>query len=239
MSDVGSTRGSADQSPPGIFGPAVRVPPDVSAAEWIAPTLGPFGSVGGLVPQGYEQYLLLDFRGEQPRGFAGVSELFEELAAVLASYTATPDNAWFAIWDGYGFTSFTTVYSVRATHEDERRALESELERRRDEEAQQIRAIRAALSSLPTFDLPDRRYYLVRGAVTAASQIEQPSGRFQLPPDLWWPDDRQWFVGGDTDLDWCYVAGSARLVSVVADAFAGLTRPVDWSASNAAAGART
>jgi hypothetical protein len=221
------------------FGPAVSVPPDASAARWLPPALGSFGTVGGLVPQGYERYLLLDFRSDEPRGSAGVSQLFERLAHVLVRHTSTPDQCWFAIWEGYGFTSFSTVYSVRVTDEDERQALEAELQRLREDDARQIRTIEAALRRHPSFDLPGRRYYLVGGAVTAASKIEHPNGRRPQPPDLWWPEDRQWFVGGDTDLDWCYVAGSTRLVSEVGAAFAGLTRGVAWTTTNHAAGEQT
>ena len=61
------------------FGPAIRVPSDASAALWIAPTLGSFGTVGGLVPQGYERYLLFDYRGGEPHGWDGVCRLFEQL----------------------------------------------------------------------------------------------------------------------------------------------------------------
>jgi hypothetical protein len=74
---------------------------------------------------------------------------------------------------------------------------------------------------------------------TAASKIERPDGGFPQPPDLWWPEDRQWFVGGDTDLDWCYIAGSGHLISAVGAEFQGRTRPLDWTASNAAAGGQS
>jgi hypothetical protein len=104
------------------------------------------------------------------------------------------------------------------------------------DDAQGNQSIRTALSGLPSFDLPNRRYYLVCGAVTAASEIERPDGKFPQPPDLWWPEDRRWFVGGDTDLDWCYIAGSGRLVCAVAAEFQGQTRAVDWKASNAVVG---
>jgi hypothetical protein len=186
------------------FGPAIRVPSDASAALWIAPTLGIFETVGGLVPQGYERYLLLDYRGWEPRRFDGVCRLFEQLVPVLASHTSTPNHCWFAIWEGHGFD--------------------------RD------KSIRTALSRLPSFDLPYRRYYLVCGAVAAASEIDRPGGTSRQPPDLWWPEDRRWFVGGDTDLNWCYIAGSVGLVSAVAAEFQGQTRAVDWKASHAADG---
>lgn len=218
------------------FGPAIRVPSDASAALWIAPTLGSFGTVGGLVPEGYERYLLLDYRGGEPRGTDGVNRLFKQLVPVLARHTSTPEHCWFAIWEGYGFDTSMTLLAAMPRDDEERRNVERERQRLRQDDAQRNQRIRTALSRLPSFDLPNRRYYLVCGAVTAASEIERPDGKFPQPPDLWWPEDRRWFVGGDTDLDWCYIAGSVRLVSAVAAEFQGRTRAVDWKASNAAAG---
>jgi hypothetical protein len=197
---------------------------------------GRFGTVGGLVPQGYKRYLLLDYRGEEPRGWDGVCRLFEQLVPVLAGHTSTPDHSWFAIWEGYGFDTSMTLLAAMPGDDEERRELERQRQRLREHDAQRNTLIRTALSRLPSFDLPNRRYYLVQGAVTAASKIERPDGKFPQPPDLWWPEDRRWFVGGDTDLDWCYIAGSGRLVSAVGAAFEGQTRAVDWNASNAAAG---
>jgi hypothetical protein len=217
------------------FGPAIRVPSDASAALWIAPTLGSFGTVGGLVPGGYERYLLFDYRGGEPRGWDGVCRLFEQLVPVLARHTSTPDHCWFAIWEGYGFDTSMTLLGAMPRDEEERRDVERERQRLREDDAQRNKSIRTALSRLPSFDLPNRRYYLVSGAITTASEIERPDGKFPQPPDLWWPEDRWWFVGGDTDLDWCYIAGSVRLVSEVAAEFQGQTRVVDWKASNAAA----
>lgn len=218
------------------FGPVVHVPPDASAALWISPTLGGFGTVGGLVPRGYEQYLLLDYRGDEPLGWDGVCGLFEQLARILATHTSTPDHCWFAIWEGYGFDTSMTFVAAQPSDDEERRDVERERQRLRQDDVRRNSAIRFALSRLPSYDLPNRRYYLVRGAVSAASQIESPNG-FSLSPDLWWPEDHWWFVGGDTDLEWCYIAGSGELISAIRAEFEGRTRPVDWDASNAAAGA--
>jgi hypothetical protein len=129
-----------------------------------------------------------------------------------------------------------TLLVAMPRDDEERRDVERERQRLREDDAQRNKSIRTALSRLPSFDLPNRRYYLVGGAVTAASEIERPDGKFPQPPDLWWPEDRRWFVGGDIDLDWCYIAGSVRLVSAVAAEFQGQTRAVDWKASNAAVG---
>jgi hypothetical protein len=218
------------------FGPAIRAPSDASAALWIAHTLGSFGTVGGLVPHGYERYLLLDYRGGESQGSDAVCGLFERLVPVLARHTTTRHQCWFAIWEGYGFDTPMTLVAAKASDDEERRELEHELQRLRDDDSGRNKSIPIALSRLPSFDLPNRRYYLVRGAVTAASKSERPDGKVPQPPDLWWPEDRRWFVGGDTYLDWCYVAGSEQLVSAVGAEFQERTRPVDWKASNAAAG---
>jgi hypothetical protein len=202
----------------------------------MAPTLGSFGTVGGVVPQGYERYLLLDHRNEEALGWEGVCRLFEQLGRVLVAHTSTPDRCWFGIWEGHAFDTTATFIAATPTDDAERRELERERQRLRREDARRNRSVRTALSRLPSFDLPNRRYFLLKGAVTAASQIERPDGRFPQPPDLWWPEDRQWFVGGDTDLDWCYIAGSRQLVSAVGTTFRGQTRAVDWNAANAVAG---
>ena len=218
------------------FGPAVHAPSDASAALWIAPSLGRFGTVGGLVPHGYERYLLLDYRAEEHPGFDGVSRLFGQLAGLLAEHTSTADDCWFAIWEGYGFTTWATMLAGAPGDDRERQELDRERRRLREDDARRKESIRAALSVLPAFDLPARRYYLVHGGVTAASKIERPDGSSSQPPDLWWPEDRRWFVAGDTDLDWCYIAGSEQLVSTVSAEFGRRTRPVDWEAANAAVG---
>lgn len=218
------------------FGRAVSVPSDASPASWIAPSLGRFGTVGGLVPHGFERYLVLDYRVEEEPGNDGVRLLFEGLTPLLARHTSTADECWFAIWDGYGFDTSMTMLAATPTNDEERREIERARERLREDDVQRNESIRATLSTVPTFDLPNRRYYLVSGTVSAASQIERPDGPFAQPPDLWWPEDRRWFVGGDTDLDWCYVAGSERLVSAVGAQFSGRTLRVDWTALNAAIG---
>ena len=179
------------------FGPAIRVPSDASAALWIAPTLGSFGTVGGLVPRAYERYLLFDYRSGQSSEWVDVPRLFEQLVPVLARYTSAPDPCWFAIWEGYGFDTSTTFLVAMPSDDEEHRDLERERQHLREDDVQRNKSVRTALSRVPSFDLPDRRYYLVCGAVTAASEIESPDGRFPQRSDLRWLEDRQWFVGGE------------------------------------------
>ena len=220
-----------------MFGPAVRVPTDASAASWIPPALGPFGTVGGLAPQGFEHYVLLDYRGTEAPGWKGATELLAELSRLLGSHTSSPDHCWFSIWEGYGFGTSMTLIAVARPEDVRPGELERERQRLREDDLRRNAEVQSSLRALPVFDLPNRRYYLVEGPVTAASRIEQPHSSLPQPPDLWWPQDRQWFVAGDTDLDWCYIASSHTVIDALRVAFPGRTHLVDWNATNAAAGA--
>jgi hypothetical protein len=84
----------------------------------------------------------------------------------------------------------------------------------------------AALHQVPRFDLPHRTYYLITGQVIDVEHIWEPIARHWFRPDLWWPEDRQWFVATDVDF-WCnYVGGSRTMTEAVTSRLPGLCRPI-------------
>jgi hypothetical protein len=215
----------------GIFGTDVEVAPDAAAASWLGPRLGPFGTVGGLVPDGFEHCVLV--RPEPRDTSAGDPdvELAGALAALARPYTGTPESVWYAFWEGYGWETATTMYLPRNGPLGRLKRWWFQrrhrgLDRRRNE------TVRRELAEVPTFDLPHRRYYLLRGPLTAASRIAGPAGFGHRAADLWWPEDRSWFVATDTDLEWVYVGGTAALVNDVLAAFPGRSEPVRRSATS-------
>jgi hypothetical protein len=214
---------------------------DVAPAAWIADGLAPFGQgVGSLIPDGYEAYArvlhpamapgfthrsvrwaeVAAWSGRilhgaaqfgalsRPRAGGGAGPapwdgnpphqggLFEvdaqTLAEVLRAHTSTPDTCWFCLWNGYGFLS----PPASATFLGDPR--------------------------LPLVRLPHRDYHLLAGPVEAAARFQwglAPPPRLQDGPNLWWPEDRAWFVASEIDLDSTYVGGSAELVArLLADA---------------------
>ncbi len=64
----------------------------------------------------------------------------------------------------------------------------------------------------PAFDLPHRRYHLLRGALGAIleSAEREPS---RQSANIWWPDDRSWCVATEIDLMTTYLATSARCLA--------------------------
>jgi hypothetical protein len=78
-------------------------------------------------------------------------------------------------------------------------------------------ATRAALREVPRFDLPNRAYYLLAGPVAAATRLQDPGSLLDWRnPDLFWPDDRRWFVATDVDFWSLYVGGDHDFVTDLA-----------------------
>ena len=88
------------------------------------------------------------------------------------------------------------------------------------------------LQQIPRFELPQRGYYLVCGPLQAAPSISEPGDRRLQVPDLWWPDDRRWFVATDTDLDWTYVGGSALFIAELIEALPGRSEVIERGDDN-------
>ncbi|MER6348831.1 hypothetical protein ACWC10_26055 [Streptomyces sp. NPDC001595] len=66
--------------------------------------------------------------------------------------------------------------------------------------------------ALPSFETPGRDEILLTGTLAdAVSPVSMDE--FAELPDLWWPEDRAWCVGGDVDLVSTYVGGPQSLIA--------------------------
>lgn len=205
-----------------IFGEGFVAPAAADAADWLDGACdGRFGTVGGLVPNNFDAYIrVVAPDPEVPDWWADYRSLFETIAGVARGHTSTPDEGWFAVWEGHGWESATSrcalvgpagpVARLRA------RAVRARLRRN---DRRRRATIRDGLSVVPAFDRPHRTYYLVAGTVESAGSLREPGSpeRWQRP-DLWWPADRRWFVATDVDFWSLYVGGSVELIADIAAA---------------------
>lgn len=75
-------------------------------------------------------------------------------------------------------------------------------------------ATRVALNGLARFHLPNRTYYLLEGSVSAVAQLRYPDSPTEWRnPDLFWPDDRRWFLATDVDFWSLYIGGDEELIA--------------------------
>jgi hypothetical protein len=195
-----------------IFGDHVRSADTVAPAGWIAGACrGVWGTVGALVPNQYPLVLRVHAPDPSPGDWwSAYRDLYEIIASIGERHTSSAHRAWFAVWEGHGFDTATTHIAWQEPPLDDatRRARVEERSRLRAEDEHRDAAVRAALGQVPRFDLPNRTYYLLQGPVTAATQLRHPEplGEWRNP-DLFWPDDRRWFVATDVDFWSLYIGG--------------------------------
>ncbi len=133
----------------------------------------------------------------------------DALVALLAPATTTPDDVWFCLWYGYGDLHEGGSTFVFASTEPNAPLRGGRL--------------RPAIDSatLPTLRLPHREYYVFRGGIDKVHLVGShiswsgPGQPYGNGPNLWWPDDRAWFVATEIDLVSTYVGGSAELVRAI------------------------
>ena len=233
----------------------LRSESDVTVAQWIAPRLRESGSVAGTAPDGFEVYVrvchpadragrpytwaqvasetgrtvhpvmqwhalvgasdslnMSDSKwpgGDPRRGSLDLSVL-APLCAVLAEHTATPQACLLGLWYGYGWIdggSLTVGYPVAGGRV-----------------GGVIGDPPAFSRDRPTLALPAREYFLFRGPIDAALEM---STRWDQSPNLFWPEDRAWFMASEIDFDSTVIAGSSELAQALLAAPELETWPVD------------
>jgi hypothetical protein len=120
------------------------------------------------------------------------------LVDVLARHGVS--GCWFGLWSGYGWEN--AVYLLAADAPAELRT----------NPPKPPDPIPGRVREGAQLRLPHRDYFVFTGPVEAA--LTFVPGQRQTP-NLWWPDDRSWFVGSEIDLPWTYVGGTRELIDEV------------------------
>ena len=128
----------------------------------------------------------------------------EVLAALGRDWTATPEDCWFCVWDGFGWDGPSTV----AVLTERGQPPEIVEERRRDPVPGPVRAG-------PRVHLPHRDYFLYQGPAAAVVAVARLDGTWGQCPNLWWPADRAWCAASEIDLPWTYVGGPRGLIDAI------------------------
>lgn len=118
------------------------------------------------------------------------------LVGVLGRFTATLQDCWFAVWDGFGqIHGGSALGQLTSTGGGGGAA--------------GIAPPEALLG--PRLRLPQREYLVLRGPLADVTDLHDALD--DQSPNLWWPMDRSWCVATEIDFAWTYVAGSQRLIA--------------------------
>jgi hypothetical protein len=158
------------------------------------------------VPSGYERYVRVRNRREltgEPRPTGVIAaEALAAVAPLLEKSTTTPHAVWACLWEGYGYLH-GAVAGLSADGVP----------------GGAFSAPALPVEGLPRLHLPHRAYYVFRGAVPAVvgvSLLAQPREiGWRDGPNLWWPEDRAWFVASEIDLPSSYIGCAAPLADAL------------------------
>lgn len=120
------------------------------------------------------------------------------LASFLGEFTATAENCFFAVWDGYGQFNRGARGILTAG-------------------GGQPQLPPPEVESAPRLVGMQRKYVLYRGPLSAIGSFFQ--GFWDHSPNMWWPEDCAWCVSTDIDLDSTYIgAGEGCIEALTEDA---------------------
>ena len=200
--------------------PNLTLEQDLSPAEWLAPRLDRRSfQVGMTAPRGYEAYARMFFPFVQTGVRAGV-------------YRET-----FTRWSDRAARNGKTVHALMEAETISQQPPADDQDDYGQLTSEQLEALvpilgRSTSSTEGWFllwegygDLHEqvfnhrvprvrhtmRNFYLLRGPLDSY-------GVFSNSPSYWWPDDRAWCLGTDTDFSWSYLAASRTCVDDVLNA---------------------
>jgi hypothetical protein len=203
----------------------VRFETDLTAAGWIKSRLHPFAQdVGSVIPPGFDDYARVFHPADRD---AGHPVTWRDIA-IANGRTVHPEMQFGNIAGTWSRRSprpdlWSVDPRVGSAPIEIVRALASVLRPRTATPGRCWFAVWEgfgdvmAPSDIPRLELPGRRYYLTRGRVDDATRSfsgRDSPGPYR-PPNLWWPDDRSWFVSTEVDFCWTYVGGTTPSIDAV------------------------
>jgi hypothetical protein len=193
---------------------------DVSPAAWIGPRLHPFAQdIGSVMPEGFAAYARLFHPVEVDRdrrerwsdvaarnGRIVHSEMQFHMVAAPRGQTPSVD---------YNRSNQPRIGTL---HLEQRRILVEHLRSATTTPDRCWFAMWEGFGGLSDGDvrerveLPNRNYLFYTGAIDRA--LGSPH-LFDQSPNLWWPDDRAWFVATEIDFDSTFVGGDDRVIAAL------------------------
>jgi hypothetical protein len=154
------------------------------------------------------------WRGRDPERGNLIPEILGPLCDLLADHTATPEQCFFCLWEGYGWIQggFPITRAVRAGARIPPGFRFEEVSRP---------AFSLEDLSRPRVQLPHRDYLLLVGSLATALQIGSwPAADWFIPqsPNLFWPADQAWCVASEIDFDSTLVGGTPQLIDAILQA---------------------
>jgi hypothetical protein len=149
--------------------------------------------------------------GSDPERGNLVPEVLGPLCDLLADHTATPEQCFFCLWEGWGWIEGSHAVVTFRAAAGAASGTEEPI----------APAFSVEELSRPRVHLPGRDYLFLAGSLAAALQIGcWLSADWFDPqsPNLFWPADRAWCVATEIDFDSTLLGGTTELIEAVLEA---------------------
>jgi hypothetical protein len=202
---------------------------DLSAADWIAHSDLRWSQLVVFGPAGFDAYGRLRFLPDPARPGQSENDAPAEswrtdqlprIFEVLATHTATPEDCYFCVWEGFGVdvAHVPSAFDDAVYIDDE---TDAALLGRPD--AQPGLAPEPAgwssRTQLPKVVVPNRAYWLFRGPLAEVGTWDTAQGwpsecrLEEAEPAFVWPGDHAWCVAKDVDPHWAGIGGHLALIT--------------------------
>ena len=197
---------------------------DLSAADWIAHSDLPWTRLVSFGPAGFDAYARLRFLPDPVRPGQSEHEAETEdwrvgqmptLLEVLATHTASPDDYYFCVWEGFGDAD--VAIDDDAVYIDDESALPFDRAGARPGVAPQS-APHASVPQVPKVEVPNRAYWLFRGPLADVGTWDSAHGwpgqrrLNDADPAFVWPGDRAWCIANDVDPHFAGIGASSPAI---------------------------
>jgi hypothetical protein len=195
---------------------------DLSAADWFVDDAAPPALRAHVGPSGFAAYVrVLHTRTSQGERFEGHLDapLLAALVKDLAAHTSTPDECFFALWEGYGdihggeAAGFLTAFSGSPLWP-------GRMFSRERPKAPPPPAFPPHVMNGPLLTVNGEQHFLFTGPLGEAGQWGAASYGAGVPrginsPNLMWPADHAWFVTTNIEGTWTGVGGTESLIATL------------------------
>lgn len=195
---------------------------DVSVGDWFVADEAPASLRTHVGPSGFGAYarVLHSTTGDGDRFEGHLDD--DRLAALvdnLAAHTTTPDDCYFALWEGYGdihggeVAGFLTAFSGPPRWP-------GRIFTKEKPAAPPPPAFPPHVMAGPLLSVAGEQHFLFGGPLTEAGQWGAASWGGGVPrdinsPNLMWPFDRAWFVTTHIESTWTGVGGTEALIEAL------------------------
>lgn len=154
-------------------------------------------------------------------------ELLAHLAQMLVAHTATPDDGYAAVWEGWG--GLLGGYRHRSSSasfgwlsdQQHREVMYQSLRDRFNNPFRRAKwepgVLSDEISKGSRLELPDRAHVLFRGALRAFAAADEAAELpwQDAPLSILWPADHAWVMASEIDFDSTIVGGSVELIQAI------------------------